>query len=74
VTAAVNAGDQTALGAVEVVRASGTELLDHRAANEVDLEVAGRHAHHQGVRSARERDRRLGEDLLLIRSVLVELS
>jgi len=74
VLAAVDAGDEPALGAVEVVRTGRTEVFDHSAANEVDLEEARRHGDYQGVRPACERDGRLGEDLLLIRRVDVELS
>jgi hypothetical protein len=73
VSSAVNAGDLPALRAVEVVRARGSEVLDDLAADEVDLEEAGRDRNGQCVRPAGEGHRLAREHLLLTRGVRVEL-
>jgi len=49
-------------------------VLDDLAADEVDLEEAGRDRNGERVGPTREGRRDVGEHLLLIRSVLVELS
>jgi len=70
---AVHAGDQPTLRAVEVVRPRRAEMLDDLAADEVDLEEAGRHGDREGVRPAGERDGDVCKHSLLTRRVLVEL-
>jgi hypothetical protein len=48
-------------------------MLNDLAADEVDLEEAGRHRNRNRVRPAGERDGDVSEHGLLIRRVLVEL-
>jgi hypothetical protein len=71
---AIHASDQPILRAVEVIRARGSKLHDDLAADEVDLEEAGRDRNGQCVCPAGERRRDVSEDPLLIGGVLVELS
>jgi hypothetical protein len=74
VVTTVDSGDQPSLRAVEVVRPGRAEMLNDLAADEVDLEEAGRHRNRNRVRPAGERDGDVSEHGLLVRRVLIELS